>query len=357
VLWASPAQLAQIEAWVAAFRKVRATVEAVSEIGLERFDLYFVAVELGAEEAGAAAPKAAGRVDDEALGSVVVQAAFTPCVVLGTEDDEALIDAALKAGAADFLALPTLDAIQVERAVQFSMGRRRVINALTARETCLAAARERDRQQLANELHDGPLQDLIGARFLLGALTPGGSTDDIQSSIQQVIQQVRALCSDLKPPALGPFGLEKAIRAHMQSFRTRHPEVQVTLELDVEQPQLPEWVRLALYRIFQAALSNVTRHAQAAHVWVRLVIDEAQMRLTVADDGLGFELPSSWLEFARTERCGLLMMQERVDALQGRMVVQSSLGGGTRVMVQVPLDQPTLPLPAYLASTEPARNG
>jgi signal transduction histidine kinase len=264
-LWATPAQLTQIEAWVAAFRKVRATVERVDEIGLERFDLYFIVVEFESGEAGTPEPKAIARVDDDALGSLVVQATFTPCVVLGTQEDDLLIDAALKAGAVDFLALPTLDAIQLERAVQFSMGRRRVIDALTARETCLAAARERDRQQLASELHDGPLQDLIGARFLLGALTPGGSTEDIQSSIQQVIQQVRALCSELKPPALGPFGLEKAIRAYMQNFQTRHPEIQVTLELDVEQPQLPEWVRLALYRIFQAAISNVARHAHSAH--------------------------------------------------------------------------------------------
>ncbi len=123
-----------------------------------------------------------------------------------------LVDAALAAGATDFLVLPTLDAMQLERTVQFSLRRRRVLDTLSARETCLAAARERDRQQLANALHDGPLQDLIGARFLVGALTPGGSTENIQSSLQAVSPGCSfALCSDLKPPALGPFGLEKAI--------------------------------------------------------------------------------------------------------------------------------------------------
>ena len=335
VLRATPAQLNQIVQWVADFRKGSARVESVVEIGLERFDIYLVVMST--------------LVAKSELDSLVVQAALTPCLVLGELDDEVLVNAALAAGAMDFLALPTLDATQLERSVQFSLRRRHVLDALSARESCLAAARERDRQQLANALHDGPMQDLIGARFLLGALTPGDLTADVQSSLQSVIQALRALCSDLKPPALGPFGLEKAIRAYMQGFQSRYPEIAVTLELDADNRQLPEWARLALFRVFQAAVLNVAKHAQASHIWVRLLLEEEQVRLTVADDGQGFEVPSSWLDFARSERCGLLMMQERVDALAGRMMVQSTPGSGTRVMVQVPLDQPTLPLPAYLA--------
>lgn len=348
-LEATPAQLAQIEAWAADFRKAKTSVEAVAEIGLERFDIYLVFVD-GSDKS------------TTELGNLVYQAALTPCLVIATpdiatRDEEALVDAVLAAGAADFLPLATLDAIQLERSIHFSLRRRRVLDALSAREFCLAAARERDRQQLANALHDGPMQDLIGVRFLLGAIAPGDLTAEAQNSLQGVIQSLRSLCSELKPPALGPFGLEKAIRAYMQNFQARYPDLAVSLELDVDNQQLPEWARLALFRVFQAALSNVVQHAQASHIWVRLLVDEDQARLTVADDGQGFELPSSWLEFARTERCGLLMMQERVDALQGRMMVQSTPGGGTRIMVQVPLDQPAVALPAYLASASPDRNG
>jgi signal transduction histidine kinase len=250
-----------------------------------------------------------------------------------------------------------LDGKQLERALLFSFAEQRYRSVLAARESCLALARERDRQKLANELHDGPLQDLIGARFLLGALGSSDATAEIQQSLQQVVQTVRSMCSELKPPALGPFGLEKAIRAHMQNFQTRYPEIDVTLDLDVDQQQLPEWARLALFRVFQAAVANVAQHAQASQVWVRFKLEGEQVRLTIADDGQGFVVPEGWLEFATTERCGLLMMQERVDALQGRMMVQSEQGGGTRVLVQVPLAQPSLPLPAILASAVPDRNG
>jgi signal transduction histidine kinase len=350
VIHATPAQLSQLEKWAADFRKRNARVEAVNEIGLEWYDIYLIGMDTISTEA------------EKELSSLVIQAPFTPCFVLATRDDEAWVDAALAAGVTHFFSWANINAPQLERAVHFALQRRRVLDALTARESCLAAARERARQQLANILHDGPLQDLIGARFLLGALTPGGSTAEIQSSLQAVIQAVRALCSDLKPPALGPFGLEKAIRAHIQGFQALHPELTITLELDVDQQLLPEWVRLALFRIYQEAILNVAEHAQATHVWVRMLLDDEHLRLTIADDGQGFELPNTWLEFARTERCGLLMMQERVDALKGRMVVQSTPGSGTRVMVQVPLQQPPVPTPAIWApasqdSAAPDRNG
>lgn len=344
VLEATPGELTQIAAWVADFQKAKARVEAITEIEPETFDAFFIVV----------GEKTPHTYD---LGEAVQRAAFTPCLVLAACDDDQWVEKALAAGASDFLSMAGLGAKQLERALHFSFVEQRYRAALAARESCLALARERDRQKLANELHDGPLQDLIGARFLLGALGSSDATAEIQQSLQQVVQTVRSMCSELKPPALGPFGLEKAIRAHMQNFQTRHPKMDVTLDLDVDHQQLPEWARLALFRIFQAAVANVAQHAQASQVWVRFKLEGEQVRLTIADDGQGFVVPEGWLDFAATERCGLLMMQERVDALKGRMMVQSAQGGGTRVLVQVPLAQPSLPLPAILASAVPDRNG
>jgi signal transduction histidine kinase len=370
VLAATQSQLTQIEGWVANFGKTTAVVEIAPEIGPkiktenenERFDLFLAVI----------APNPA---PETTLPSLVARAGDTPCILLASQDtnglddganngalmEAALLDAALLAGAADYLPMSGMDAAQLERAVRFGMRRRQVVEQLKARENALAVAQERERQAVADALHDGPLQDLIGARFLLGALGPEVPTADVQESLQQVSKAVRALCSELKPPALGPFGLEKAIRAHMQTLQTRNPEIAVTLELDGEldgdQQQLPEWARVALFRIFQAAVQNVVQHSRASHLWVRLRLDSDEVRLTIADDGNGFELPANWLDFAQTEGFGLLMMQQRTDALHGRLMVQSSPGGGTRVGVQAPLDQPQRPLPAYLLYAAPERNG
>jgi signal transduction histidine kinase len=330
VAGASADQYLQIQEWTIAFRKKMGHVEAVSEIGAKPYALYLLVT--GAEPG-----------DMTALQALIAQMAHTPCIVLATQDSDELVEATLTAGAVSFLPWATVDAALLERTVRFAIQRHQAYKTLALRENCLSAERERTQLRLANALHDGPLQDLIGARFLLGALEQNDSIAMIQSNLQSVAQSVRSLCSELKPPALGPFGLEKAIRAHMQTFQAHHPDLQVTLELDADQQQLPEWVRMALFRIYQALLLNVSQHAQATHLWVRFRLDEEQVRLTVADDGQGFIVPNSWLEFGRTDRCGLLMIQERVDAIKGRMMVQSTPGSGVRVMLQAPLRQPARP--------------
>jgi signal transduction histidine kinase len=323
-------QYLQIQEWTTGFRKMTVQVETASEIGAEPYTLYLLVI--------GAMPE-----DMTELQAMIAQMGRTPCIVLAAQDDDELVDAVLTAGAVTFLPWATLDAMLLERTVRFAIQRHQAHENLAVRENCLSAERERERLHLANVLHDGPLQDLIGARFLLGALEQNDSIATIQNNLQSVVHSVRALCSELKPPALGPFGLEKAIRAHIQGFQSLHPDLQVTLDLDADQQQLPEWVRMALFRIYQALLENVSQHSQATHVWIRLRLDESLVRLTVADDGQGFIVPDSWLEFGRTNRCGLLMIQERVDAIKGRMMVQSTPGSGVRVMIQAPLRQPSRP--------------
>ena len=323
-------QYIQIQEWATSFRNITVQVETASEIDAEAYTLYLLV----------AGTQFEGMTE---LQASIAQMGRTPCIVLATQDDDGLVEAALVAGAVSFLPWATLDARLLERTVRFAVQRHWAYESLAIRENCLSAEYERERLHLANVLHDGPLQDLIGARFLLGALEQSDSITTIQNNLQSVVQCVRSLCSELKPPALGPFGLEKAIRTHMQGFQSLHPGFQVMLELDADHQQLPEWVRMALFRIYQALLENVSRHSQATHVWVRLRLDESHVRLTVADDGQGFTVPYSWLEFGRTNRCGLLMIQGRVDAIKGQMMVQSTPGSGVRVMIQAPLGQPSRP--------------
>jgi signal transduction histidine kinase len=335
IVGATQARVAQIQKWSNDFRKGSAIAEATPPSDTTRFDLCLIVAE-------------AAQVDGTDLAEVILQAGRTPCLVLSTsdsdEESDALVELALAGGAVDFLPWTTLDAVRLEYAVRFGIRRRQVQQLRALRETCVDAERERDLLRLANALHDGPMQDLIGTRFLLAAMSSDEVSSTIQNNLQSVIQDLRSICSELKPPALGPFGLEKAIRAHMQMFQVKHPDLQITLELDADQQKLPEWVRVALFRVYQALLANVHQHAQATSMWVRLRFDEQQVRLTVADDGQGFDIPNSWLEFARQDRCGLLMIQVRMDALRGRMMVQSTPGGGARVMIQAPLRQPTAPL-------------
>lgn len=206
----------------------------------------------------------------------------------------------------------------------------------------LMESREAERLRLAQELHDGPVQELYGASFRLSALkealldeTKLNDLAAAQIALQQVIQTLRAMFSELRPPALAPFGLEKAIRSHAERFQTEHPELEVTLELTPDGQALPEPVRLALFRIYQEALNNVVRHAEANAVWIRFTLQATQAMLEVQDNGQGFKVPRRWLKLARQGHLGLVGISERTEAIGGELKIISVPGAGTTIRVVV----------------------
>lgn len=205
---------------------------------------------------------------------------------------------------------------------------------------------EAQRSNLARELHDGPIQDMYGVIFKLKSISAGenseegrgvlGELESVAEEAQKVIQGLRAVCSDLLPPALAPYGLEKAIREHAGNLQKAHPELNLHLDLVKDEQQLPEKVRLALFRVYQNALSNVLRHAKAENVSIGLELDEGACILRIEDDGQGFELPSRWVEFAREGHLGMVGMVERIKAIGGRTIIRSAPGEGTSIRVTVP---------------------
>lgn len=277
------------------------------------------------------------------LQAAVEKGCKAPIILLTGQGDHEVDLQAMVAGAADYLVKGTLDAPSLERAIRYAIQQRRMVAELAETRMRLAESRESERLHMARELHDGPLQDLIGARFHLGVLA-GMIQDDqvlaylttVQEGLQSVINTLRAMCGNLRPPALAPFGLEKAIRAHAQSFQEMYPHLQVELELDVDNQTLPERVRLALFRIYQSALSNVAQHAEASHIWVQFRMGERQVVLRVVDDGRGFTVPGSWLDFAREGHFGFLGAMERAESIGGQLLVQSTPNIGTEIVVRAP---------------------
>ncbi len=202
--------------------------------------------------------------------------------------------------------------------------------------------RERERMAIARDLHDGPVQDLIAISFgLLGAEQLTGepavveALQELRKALHEQITALRNYAGELRPPALGKFGLEKAIRAHADLFREKHPEITLTLRMHQVGPLTSEPVRLALYRIYQEAMNNVVRHSQATEVNISFVKDEHQAEFEVRDNGKGFLLPNDWLNLAREGHLGLVGIQERAEAIGGVAIFTSSPGQGTSVMIRI----------------------
>jgi PAS domain S-box-containing protein len=209
--------------------------------------------------------------------------------------------------------------------------------------------REMERQKIARDLHDGPVQGLSGLVFSLKMLLDRSSDPEIremliqmQEDLRQQAQELREVINELRPPALARFGLRSAIRSFADDFQTRHPGLEMQLELTENTLALPDTAVLALYRIFQEALHNIERHTQASQVVVRLSIDPLEgsvtrnITLEIEDNGVGFRPTGDWVELARQGHFGLLGMKERAEAIGGQLIIQSQPGKGTRIIVIIP---------------------
>lgn len=212
----------------------------------------------------------------------------------------------------------------------------------------LMQSREKERLRIAQDLHDGPLQNLIGITFEIKDLTAGitepaprQQAEALEAALQNTIKEIRVFSSQLRPPVLTPFGLEKAIQSHAGSFQTQHPEMQIHLELDEDGRRLNEEVRLVLFRIVQELLNNIVRHAAADNVWIRMKLAPTEVMLEVQDNGCGFDVPTSWVEMARQGHLGLVGVQERAGSVNGFVDILSRPHQGTTVRVTIPLgDEP-----------------
>jgi PAS domain S-box-containing protein len=222
--------------------------------------------------------------------------------------------------------------------------RKHMQNELLEVQRQLDAGREQERLRLAQELHDDPLQELYGIIYQIEAvnlmLENPASRDELhlmRDSVQNVIDKLRAICGELRPPALTPFGLESAIREHADTFHSQYPEIRLHLDLAYDGQYLSEQLRLTLFRVYQQAIANVARHSKAKNANVRFEFDEQRAILEIEDDGQGFVVPLNWVNFTRRKHLGLAGAAERAELLGGKLDVTSAPGKGTLVRLIIPI--------------------
>ena len=201
---------------------------------------------------------------------------------------------------------------------------------------------EMERLQLAQKLHDTPLQELYAVIYRLEELRLGADRENgallgsIINDIRKTLDTLRSTASELRPPTLSRFGLEKAIRSYMQEFHDKHPGIQVKLALTRDRQSLPEGMRLVLFRVLQEAVANAERHAHATEIQVRFSFDAEEARLEVCDNGKGFDVPGNWMGVVREGHYGLAGMLERVTAAGGTLSVESAAGAPTTIRAIIP---------------------
>ncbi len=202
---------------------------------------------------------------------------------------------------------------------------------------------ENERIRLAQDIHDGPIQDLYVINMQLnGLLDEVEDTEPVQeamNAVESVIGSLRDTITELRPPTLAQFGLERAIHSHAERLQEANQRLKIHLDLESDQQRLPQPVRLALFRNYKSAVSNVVRHAEAKNLWVHFHIRDQQAILEVEDDGRGFEFPKRLVDLTRGGHLGLVGMLERAESMGGKLEVKAEPGKGTRVQTVVPFEE------------------
>ncbi|MBW4051622.1 MAG: sensor histidine kinase [Proteobacteria bacterium] len=209
---------------------------------------------------------------------------------------------------------------------------------LSALSTHLQQLTEKERSELARNLHDELGGLLTAAKMDLSWLQPRIADPALQERLTQLggvldeaMDLKRRVVEDLRPSLLDHFGLPTALRAYVESACTR-AGLSAILALPEDGAAMPGDTAIALFRIVQEGVTNVIRHAGARSVTLRFDLESDACRLTLCDDGCGFDAADA--RFRRSH--GIMGMRQRVRALGGRLELESAPGAGTTLRIMVP---------------------
>jgi signal transduction histidine kinase len=201
---------------------------------------------------------------------------------------------------------------------------------------------ERERHLIAADLHDYVGQNLVVSQFKLASLRKylsapdaAGHLEEVQELIGQTIEYTRSLTVELNPPILVEIGLHAAVASLAEGFEKIHG-IRVIVEDDGLPKQTGEDVRYLLFRSVRELLMNAVKHSRAGSIRVSLERSWDNIRITVADDGLGFEGVSA---IRKNGGFGLFTVRERLKRAGGSCEIVSIIGAGTTVILSAPLER------------------
>jgi len=205
----------------------------------------------------------------------------------------------------------------------------------------LMALQDEERRRIARELHDGLGQELIAAKMMLDGILmetssqpPKEAAADASGLIDRAIQQTRSISHLLHPPLLDEVGLHSAVQWYVDGFAKRSG-IDTTVDVNPQDfPRLIPELETAAFRIIQEALSNVFRHSGAQKCWVTVSLDDAQIMVTVRDNGKGIAEHIAELQ-PGSIGMGIGGMRQRVKEFSGELRVENA-HPGTLVEVAIP---------------------
>jgi signal transduction histidine kinase len=228
---------------------------------------------------------------------------------------------------------------RAEESLQSSEGHLRLLSAQLLR------AQEDERKRIAGELHDSFGSGLTAVKICLERLADGCRRDPsasetlehVISLVNQLLEESRRIMNDLRPSILDDLGIVKTIGWFSREFRRIHPQIDVMEIIDMDEGDVPESCKIAIYRVIQESFHNIVKHSGAQSVDLRFQKAGESLLLTVEDNGIGFDARKVLLGDGHRRGLGLSTMKERTELSGGRMLIESAPGEGTRILAAWPV--------------------
>jgi len=204
----------------------------------------------------------------------------------------------------------------------------------------LVNAQETERQRLSRQMHDGPAQALsnfilqaeIAMRlFDIDAAQAKDELNSLKASAMSTFQKVRNFIFELRPMMLDDLGLVPTVRRYAEAFKEQ-TSLDVNVTVTGNEKRLESYLEVMLFRAIQELLGNATRHSQATQVKVLLDVGEDRVRVSVEDNGKGFDPDAA----SQGASLGLKLIRERAEMLGGNFELDSAIGRGARISFGVP---------------------
>lgn len=208
----------------------------------------------------------------------------------------------------------------------------------------LSLAEERERRRIAADLHDHACQSLALSKMKLQAAldkslpVDGHTLRQVCDGLNQTIENVRELTFDLSSPTLYKFGLEAALEELLRDKLKAEHRIRYHFSDDKRPKPLTPDVRVLLFQSVRELLINVIKHARAGEVRLDIRRENDSIRVTVTDDGVGFDADRIASSASRSRSVGLFNVQERLDYIGGRLEMDSQPGHGSRFALIAPLE-------------------
>ncbi len=217
---------------------------------------------------------------------------------------------------------------------------------------------EEDRRRIGRELHDEVSQLLVAIGVNLDVVrgmlnSPNGQVkqrlDDTKQITENILERVRAVLKEFRSLDIEKKGLIPSLRAYIDEYSTR-----TGIDVRMAEDDLAEILRydqkIVIYRVVQECLTNAARYSKATKIRILMQCQSDDLSLEVADDGVGFDVERQSQDVAGNH-LGIVGMRERVNVINGKFSIESTIGRGTRVRASVPFDDGTINQPVGINDT------